>query len=142
MVSTREVEGLALSNKHKHLEFIQSAISRLAQNSFLIKGWSIISVSAILAIAFRQTSSAAALIALLPTLMFWALDSYFLAIERRYRNLYEKVRVMAEDQIDYSMSYGSERAMAKDVFDCMWNFSNALQYPTIIAVLVVTSAIF
>ena len=37
------------NNKIKHLEFIQSTITRMNQNSFQIKGWMITLVSALLA---------------------------------------------------------------------------------------------
>jgi hypothetical protein len=35
-----------MGDKIKHLEMIQAVISRLANNSFLLKGWSITLVSA------------------------------------------------------------------------------------------------
>ena len=39
-----------MENKIKHLEFIQSTITRMNQNSFQIKGWMITLVSALLAL--------------------------------------------------------------------------------------------
>ena len=131
-----------MSNKLKHLDFIQSAIGRLAQNSFLVKGWSILSVSAVLAIAFRESSSAAPLLAILPTAMFWVLDSYYLAMERRYRRLYDSVIVKAEADIDFSMAHESDDLIVKEVFDAMWAISNTLHYPTIVVILILTTAFF
>ena len=42
--------------------------------------------------------------AYLPTAAFWLLDGYFLRQERLFRKLYDKVRVMGEDDIDFSMN--------------------------------------
>ena len=39
-----------MENKIKHLEFIQTVITRMNQNSFQIKGWMITIVSALLAL--------------------------------------------------------------------------------------------
>ena len=39
-----------MNNKHKHLELIQGVINRLSTNSFLLKGWSVVLVSALFAL--------------------------------------------------------------------------------------------
>jgi hypothetical protein len=76
----------------KHLEFIQAVIARQASNSFLIKGWAITVSSAIYGFAISGASWGIALVGLLPALMFWGLDGYFIWQERRYRCLYDAVR--------------------------------------------------
>ena len=38
-----------MSDKQKHLEFIQNAISRMAANSFMLKAWTVLLVSALFA---------------------------------------------------------------------------------------------
>lgn len=55
----------------KHLEFIQGVIARLANNSFLLKGWSVTLVAAILALTVRNPSVYTVLLALFPALIFW-----------------------------------------------------------------------
>ena len=45
-----------MENKRKHLEFIQSVIARMNSNSFLIKGWSITLVSALFALAAKDSN--------------------------------------------------------------------------------------
>ena len=129
-----------MSNKLKHLDFIQAVILRFSQNSFLIKGWAVISVSAVLAIAFREGSSQAALLAVLPTLMFWVLDGYFLAMERGYRKLYDSVRLKEETDIDFAMNLVPSSVAIKEVLESIWAISNALYYPTIVVLLIITSA--
>ncbi len=92
--------------KLKHLELIQGVINRMAFNSFMLKGWSVVLVSAVLVLVSPQDGDNRALIGLLPTLVFWGLDGYFLRQERLYRALYDHVRVLAPDEIDFLMETG------------------------------------
>ena len=78
-------------DQRKHLDFIQAVISRMAANSFALKGWTVGATSALLAFAAGTDNRWVALIALLPSCVFWALDGYYLAMERRYRALYDAV---------------------------------------------------
>lgn len=81
--------GEVLQAKMKHLEMIQSVITRMANNSFMVKGWCITLVSALLAFAVGKDGSPALIIvAALPVLMFWYLDGFFLQQERHFRNFY------------------------------------------------------
>lgn len=91
------------SNKHKHLEFIQASINRMSGNLFLLKGWSITLIAALFALAAKDTNKAYILIAFFPLFIFWTLDGYFLCQERRFRALYEHVRQLKENDIDFSM---------------------------------------
>lgn len=86
----------------KHLEFIQDTIKRMAGNSFLLRGWSITLVVAILTIASQFYKPVYLWIALFITVVFWLLDSYYLSQERRFRCLYDEVRVKTGDT-DFSM---------------------------------------
>lgn len=96
--------GVSLvKNKHKHLEFLQGAINRMASNLFLLKGWTITLIAALFALSAKDANQTYVLIAYFPTLIFWTLDGYFLSQERRFRALYDYVRKLEEDQIDFSM---------------------------------------
>ncbi len=86
-----------LSEKIKHLEFIQNVITRMNTNSFQIKGWSIVIVSAHLAIYASTKNNYFFLIAVFPTLIFWFLDAYYLNQERKFRGLYNDVADIADD---------------------------------------------
>ena len=97
---------VAGENKRKHLEFIQNAIDRMARNSFLIKGWTILLFAAFMAFLGTGNISyinAAQFIALVAAGCFWGLDGYFLWQERLFRRLYDHVRILNEEVIDYSM---------------------------------------
>ena len=98
-----------MQQKLKHLEFIQGVINRLATNSFQMKGWSVVLVAAILVLLARENKLHAAFIALAPILVFWALDGYFLWQERLHRALYDHVRTLADDQIDFAMNVAAFR---------------------------------
>lgn len=91
-------------NKRKHLEMIQSIISRMANHSFYIKGWCIALVSALFALAAaKDTNIKLILVAFIPAIMFWSLDAYYLRQERLFRKLYDKVR-STTDETDFSMN--------------------------------------
>jgi len=73
----------------KYLDFLQSTISRMASNSFLVKGWSVALGTAVLGFSVKESSWALALIAAIPVASFWTLDAYYLGLERRFRQLWE-----------------------------------------------------
>jgi hypothetical protein len=92
-----------MDQKLKHLEFIQGVINRLSTNSFLLKGWSVVLVSALFALAAPESRPAFVYLAYIPAFVFWGLDGYFLWQERLYRALYDDVRSKPDAEIDFSM---------------------------------------
>ena len=95
--------------KLKHLELIQNVINRLANNSFRMKGWAVVLVSALLVLLAREDKLQSSCIAFIPVVVFWGLDGYFLWQERLFRDLYDRVRTVDEDLIDFSMDTGASR---------------------------------
>ena len=92
-----------MENKHKHLELIQGVINRLSTNSFLLKGWTVVLVSALFALSAPDSRVAFVYLAYIPAVIFWGLDGFFLWQEQLFRKLYDRVRVLPEDEIDFSM---------------------------------------
>ena len=91
----------------KHLEMIQAIVTRMAGNSFLIKGWTVTVAAALVALAAKESEARFALVSLLPVLSFWGLDAYFLRYERLFRCLYDHVRSAPEEELlgnPYSLS--------------------------------------
>ena len=86
-----------MENKIKHLEFIESTITRMNQNSFQIKGWMITLVSALLALYASSERVVYILIAIVPAVVFWFLDAYYLQQERRFRGVYNDVAGLSPD---------------------------------------------
>lgn len=92
-----------MEKKLKHLEMIQAVINRMANNSFMLKGWTVTLVAGIFALASKDADKMYFLIAYIPLIIFWGLDSYYLLQERLYRSLYDKVRVQEDCEIDFSL---------------------------------------
>ena len=93
-----------MDRKIKHLEFIQGVINRLASDSFRMKGWCVVLVAALFILLAREGRAEFIAVALIPVIAFWGLDGYFLWQERLYRALYDHVRALEEDKIDFSMN--------------------------------------
>lgn len=73
---------------HSYLTILQSVIARMAANSSSCKTWCITIVSAILVVVADKTKPSYVWIALIPTVLFFGLDSYYLALERLFREHY------------------------------------------------------
>ena len=91
------------SSKHAHLEMIQGVVNRLSHNSFLLKGWSVVLVSAMFALTAKDSNLLFPYLPFFPAIAFWCLDGYFLRQERLFRKLYNHVRELPEENIDFSM---------------------------------------
>ena len=77
----------------KHLEIVQSIVSRLATNSFLLKGWTITIAAALFALAAQDSNRIYSILAIFPAFAFWGLDAYYLRQERLFRKLYDDLRL-------------------------------------------------
>ena len=87
-----------------HLQMIQAVVTRMAGNSFLVKGWSVTLVAALFALAAAGGNRFFVYVAYLPAVMFWALDAYFLRQERLFRRLYDQVRKAGDENVDFTMN--------------------------------------
>ncbi len=88
----------------KHLEFITQAIGRMAQNSFVARGWCVTVTSALLAISIERSEAWLAFPAALAIIVFAAIDVFYLRQEKRFRKLYDAVRVTGDAHINFAMS--------------------------------------
>tara|TARA_Y100000310_G_C20683967_1_gene817780 strand:- start:943 stop:1347 length:405 start_codon:yes stop_codon:yes gene_type:complete len=104
-----------MENKRKHLEFIQGIISRMAGNLFFLRGWTITLIGALLALFSKGNNSNYIIYFLIVlTLVFWILDGYFLSQERLFRALYNHVRKLKEEEIDFSMDTSEYKKYKKN----------------------------
>jgi hypothetical protein len=108
-----------MERKLKHLEFIQAVISRMATNSSLFKGWAVTIAAALSAFAAVESRAALLTIAIISTTMFWALDGYYLWLERGFINLHKQVAVRNEDEIDFFMKIDKTRAVRRWLKTCL-----------------------
>lgn len=94
-----------MENKYKHMDYIQSAISRMASNSFYLKGWNVTIIAAIVALSFKESDWRIYACALALNIVFWVLDAYYLKQEKLFRELYNKVSKISDDNlVDFSMN--------------------------------------
>ena len=123
--------------KLKHLEFIQTAISRMATNSFLFKGWSITIAAGLAAFAAVDTRRALLAIALISTVMFWGLDGYYLWLERCFIKLYGRVSKLDDKDIDFDMRPATSGGWSEWLKTCVCRPHLWLFYGAIIAIEVI-----
>ena len=72
-------------------------------NSFNLKGWNVVLVSALFALAAKDSNISFVYLAYFPSFSLWILDAYYLKQERLFRKLYDKIRMEDESKINYSM---------------------------------------
>ena len=112
---------------HKEIDLIQNIINRMANNSFLLKGWLITLIVAVLASTTEKIItddiSYFGLILILPLVVFWYLDAFFLHKEKCYRELYNWIIENREnsDKKLYSLNYEDYEDKVKSVICIMFS---------------------
>lgn len=131
-------------SKIRHLEMIQGIITRMASNSFLLKGWAVTLAAGILTLSSKGADKDFYLTAIIPIIVFWLLDSYYLQLERRYRLLFEKTRRSDSTNKPFEMnvqkiSYTFRGEKKSSYIYCLFSFSEFLFYvPVGVFILIVT----
>lgn len=121
--------------KLKHLEMIQGIINRMASNSFLLKGWSVTLISALVALSSKDSNPYFVYIAFFPCLAFWSLDGYFLWQERMYRKLYHEVSKKSDRSIDFDMNATKFKNQIHSYFRTNFSITLSLFYGAIFLVI-------
>ena len=104
------MKGCNMQNKHKHLDYIQHAITRMAKNSRTLKKmflFSLMFISMLVALSakigtYEQICCLVCLVFAL-TVSFAYFDAFYLEQERIFIKKYNEVRHIPEDKIDFSM---------------------------------------
>ena len=85
-----EDDKILIEEIHKEIDLIQACISRMAQNSFMIKGWFVSIYAVVLALLPEKVNMLLLCIALVVVnVIFWHLDGFFLRTEKIYRKIYD-----------------------------------------------------
>ena len=121
--------GNGAETKIAHLQMIQAVITRMAGNSFMVKGWTVTLVTALFALAAADANGFFVYVAYLPAVMFWALDAYFLRQERLFRKLYDHVRQAKDGTVDFSMN--THRFSVGTTWSVAWSRTLCLFHGTI-----------
>lgn len=133
------MEERAVEPKIRYLEMIQNVISRMASNSFLLKGWAVTIVVGLLAFAhLEDMDSKFIIIALVPTIFFWMLDSFFLQQEKMYRKLYEHATKLKKlEEIKFSLNASIYKNDVPNLIKIMFSKTLRWFYGPIILVIVI-----
>ena len=111
-----------------HLEFIQNIINRMNSNSFQIKEWMITIVSALLALYASSDNLTYIFVAIVPTLLFWYLDAYYLQLERKFRGLYDDVKDPEKRISFFSMDITNYKDGRFKFCECLFSKTTAPLY--------------
>ncbi|SFO34024.1 hypothetical protein SAMN04487831_12210 [Pseudobutyrivibrio sp. UC1225] len=93
-------------NRRKHIEFVQNNIIRMNQLSFQIKEMSVAILTALLGVYAALPNDDGSrnnlyiYIAIVPLLIFWLLDAYYLQQERKFRGIYNDIRKGKDTDIE------------------------------------------
>ena len=117
-----------MEKKITHMEFIQNTIKRMAHNSFALKGWAVTLIAGVFVLASKEADKGYFLIAYLPVITFWILDSYYLKQEKLFRALYDKVRNTEEEKIDFNMSTKEVESDEINIKRCFISITEGLFY--------------
>ena len=127
------------SDKIKHLEFIQSVITRLNSNSFQIKGWAITIVAGVLALYATMENQDFILIGIFSLILFWLMDGYCLTQERKFRGLYNDVASISENPLSikaFEMNPNLYKSGPYSLWKTLWTKTIWLVYWPIIVILI------
>lgn len=130
-------------NKISHLQMIQSIIDRMGKNSFSLKGWAVGVMVAIYAFA-GQNYNKAVIVTLIPLIIFWILNAYYLMLERKYRRLYDEVRNKNNDKIDFDMNFNNISLKMNEIkkFEFIRNIFSKTEWTFYVVCIVVTLIIY
>lgn len=113
--------------KVKNLEMIQGIISRMANNSFMLKGWSLTLDIGIFSLNYKTAERSILILLYIVIFMFWGLDSYYLKLERQYRCIYN---MCLNDEIDRFNLNIQEKNIEKKIsfFQCVFSKTEIIFY--------------
>jgi hypothetical protein len=118
-----------MAGEDKRLDHLHAIIERLASNSFVIKGWAITIASGFLGFSIKDAKPAIAFVGLIPCLIFWIMDAYYLAGERHFRDCYNDVLKNPADGATPIVGQAPRRV---DFFQALWTPVLAVLYLTLI----------
>lgn len=98
---------------HKELDLIQSVITRMAQNSFMIKGWYFSLIIVITAFKIENILYYSLLVILLSA-SFYFINLKFYIYEKKFRDVYYDRIELRKSKEDYSTNLYSLKFRAQD----------------------------
>lgn len=122
--------------KRQHLEFVQNVITRMASNSFQIKGFTMV-MATLLAGLWGESKNMIFLWLLIPMTVICAwVDAYYLQLERKYRELYKRSVAQLEEQHSLTEIYNMDvRPISRSYWSCLFSKSMAMPYLIILLII-------
>ena len=127
-----------------HLQITQSVIQRMASKSASSKAWCIALVSAILVIVATTGKPQYTLIAIIPTVLFLILDTYYLTLEKMFRQSYNSfIEKLHTGKVATSDLYivSPSGSMLRGFFASLISFSIWPFYLTLLVMTFVTQSV-
>ncbi|MDW3190947.1 MAG: hypothetical protein R8G66_01195 [Cytophagales bacterium] len=127
-----------------HLQILQGVIQRMANNSSQCKAWCITLVSAILIIIADKGKPDLAWVTMIPSILFFALDSYYLALEKGFREAYsEFIKKLHDDSLNVKDMFEVKPRgkTSSHFFEAMKSFSVWGVYSGLVILIAVTRII-
>lgn len=120
----------------KEIDIVQDIIKRMASNSFMIKGWTVILVAITLLL---RGSKYHVFIAYIPIIVFWYLDAYFLRLERLYRRLYKWIinNRLKTDEYLLDMNYQRFEDQEQSILGVMFSKTLLLFYGSLVGLTII-----
>ena len=129
-MSNKEIDDIVYS---EYFKIIQNTITRMSQNSFLIKAWTITIIASLTILILSISNIIVLTILIGVVIIFWIFDSNYLKLERQYRSLYEKI--VAEYNSEqknniklFDMQISSSLRVKRDLLKAMISKSELLFY--------------
>jgi len=107
-------------DRRKHLEFIQSVLSRMSTASTVAKGWCLTVVTAAIGFSIIERSRTGAALAFVAAALFGVLDVRYLREERKFRQLFDHARRGEVECYDMDASSFADPDSAQYCDDCRW----------------------
>lgn len=121
----------------KHLEMVQGVVSRMAGQGATLKNYCITLTTAICGLAITLQRPLVALLALLPVTILALLDAQYLRLERRFRALFDEVRLETWSNPP-TFEINSQRAPASSYWGALFSWSILIFYaPLALSVVIV-----
>lgn len=125
-----------MEEKMRYLETIQRIVDRMGSNSFMLKGWAITLAVGVFALSDKDSDKLFFLLAYIPIILFWVLDTYYLQLERKYRILYEETAAVQPHEITWSLRVPKSKKADKTCFSQVLFSITEIGFYLVLAVLV------
>ena len=104
------MENEIVGIKPTYLQMIQTSIDRMATTSAVFKGFCATIIAGISAVSFTEINKWVLLLAIAPVICFFVLDVYYLQLEKRFRALYNMVRI-GQHEVDFDLNPPKARSL-------------------------------